>query len=420
MGVFWVKERHAMTKDEIILRLGDDQVLSLFYAAGCKEPNKLKINSKGFTTIRCCKHEDSECPRQGKRASLNVNVQSGWFECKSCGFKGGIIDIAQMLIGHNASYRESLQYLADIAGVTLGESTYTKPKPLPKAPPKPIEYVIYDNDRRFVEVNIEAFMPKFTQMTEAQQYKMVLTSIYRASLLTDQTPKQKFYKNRGIHNSTHNISMIGFIPKNDSSFWKPIEQMFGLEVLIKFGFYQPADAQWHPMAWKFGGGDVCFIPSFDLYTDLLSGAMLRPLIKPKKGQKEFSLNQPKLVFPIPFKLTKEILMSDKPIWITEGSVDGLSLGDEVDFASIPGVNGLPDELLGLFQGKKVILAFDQDRAGQQAALGYTDDMDKFHDGLKQRLEKAGAAFVSVARWNIELGKDLNDLLQNGHLHTIEF
>jgi hypothetical protein len=104
--------------------------------------------------------------------------------------------------------------------------------------------------------------------------------------------------------------------------------------------------------------------------------------------------------------------------MTEGSVDGLSLGDNVHFASIPGVNGLPDELLGLFKNKKIILALDQDRAGQDAANGYTDSEGKQHDGLKQRLLKAGAFQVLIAKWDGTLGKDLNDLLQGDNLKNI--
>lgn len=410
-----------MELDEIVMRLTQDQILSLFYAAGCKEPNKEpKIQSNGWTTIRCYGHEDSENPKEGKRASLAVNVQTGGYRCRSCGRSGNMLSIAKLING-NDNGREALELLAQEAKVSLDGSTIKKHKPIPQRPkeePKPIEYIRFDTTKPYVHVDIEKWLPKFKEMSEVQQYKIILTAIYRASLMTDQSKKVGYYEGRGIKNSKKNIDLIGFIPKGDSSFWKPIEAMFGLETLINFGFYLPATAKWHPMAWKFGVGDVCFVPSFDLYTDTLTGAMLRPLIKPQNGQKEFSLNQPKLLTPIPFKLSREVLLSEKPIWITEGSVDGLSLGDDKHFAASPGVNGFPEELLGLFKDKRVILAFDQDRAGQEAAKGYTDEKDVWHDGLKQRLLKAGAFQVLIANWDESLGKDLNDLLKNDKLSNI--
>ncbi len=405
--------------DEIVMRLTEDQILSLFYAAGCKEPNSLPKPKGGWTTIRCYGHDDSENKKEGKRASLAVNVHTGGYKCRSCGRSGNLLSIAKLING-NDNGREALELLAAEAKVSLdGSQPVKKYKPIPQKPkeePKPIEYVCFDASKPFVHVDIERWLPKFQEMNEVQQYKMILTAIYRESLKTDQTKKLAYYEGRGIKNSKKNIELIGFISANDSSFWKPIEAWFGLEKLIDFGFYQPATAKWHPLSWKFGGGDVCFVPSFDLYTDMLTGAMLRPLKKPTNGQKEFSLNQPKLVSPLPFKLSREILLSEKPIWMTEGSVDGLSLGDEENFASLPGVNGLPDELLGLFKGKTVILGLDQDRAGQEAAWGFTDEKEVFHDGLKQKLLKAGAFKVLVANWDISLGKDLNDLLKSGHLY----
>lgn len=406
-----------MELDDIVPRLTQDQILNLFYASGCKEPQKLKTNSKGWTTIRCSQHEDSEDHKNGKRASLNVNTITGGFRCLSCSDGGNLITIARRIVG-SEDYKEALELLAHEAGLSLEQSgTIKKYKPLPKPEPKPIEYVRFDAERPFIHVDINKWLPKLGEMSEVQQYKLILTSIYRASLKTDQSKKLAYYSGRKIKNK--NVSLVGFISKDDSVFWKPIEEMFGLDLLIKHGFYQPATASWHPMAWKFGAGDVCFVPSFDLYTDTLTGAMLRPLIKPKKGQKEFSLNQPKLVSPIPFKLCRDILLADVPIWFTEGSVDGLSLDDDKAFASIPGVNGLSDELLGLFTNKVVILALDQDRAGQDAANGYYDSEEKWQDGLKQRLLKAGAKKVLIAQWDKSLGKDLNDLRVNGHLDKIK-
>lgn len=67
------------------------------------------------------------------------------------------------------------------------------------------------------------------------------------------------------------------------------------------------------------------------------------------------------------------------MYITEGHIDGLSLG-KAKFAAIPGVHSFKEEDLGLFQGQNVYIAFDMDRAGRDAAVA-----------LKQKLIKAGAS-----------------------------
>ncbi len=405
-----------MEVSDIIARLTEEQILGLFYASGCKEPNKQKVSPKGWTTIRCSEHEDSENHRAGKRASLNVNVQTGGFKCMSCGYHGNLIEIAKRING-NDNFKEALALLADEAGVSLDDSAPRVRKPLPPRPqPKPTEYVRFNPEKPVASINIEDWLPKLEKMSEVQQYKLLLTAIYRASLQTDQAKKVGYYEGRGIHNPR--IGLIGFIHKDDSKFWVPIEEQFGVEMLVHFGFYNPADAQWRPLSWKYNE-DVCFVPSFDLYTDLLTGAMLRPIVKPKSGAKEWSLNKSSLLEPVPFALNHDVLESDEPIWITEGSVDGLSLGAARAFAAIPGVNGISDEMLGLFEGKAVVIAFDQDRAGQDAALGYTDTIGNYHPGLKDRLYKAGAAKVYVARWDEQYGKDLNELLNAGHLKMVK-
>ena len=119
--------------------------------------------------------------------------------------------------------------------------------------------------------------------------------------------------------------------------------------------------------------------------------------------------------------------------VTEGHPDGLALPDNGEdekgrgFFSIPGVNGLSESHLGLLRDKKVIICFDQDRAGQKSAYGYSvieyngqrvDFINKIEEfkkiekinflnnsgveykevvyqGISSKLEKAGIVFVVV-------------------------
>ena len=385
--------------------IGQEGVLRLFLQSGCKEPKKLKIKSSGWTTIRCSEHEDREDHAKGKKASLHVNLATGAFRCMSCGYHGNMIAIASKITG--GGFKEALSLLAEEAGVVMTGTQPVKRLYAKKIEPKQmVEYMRLDLEREFVAIDIEKWLKKIDRMTDKQKYKLLLTAIYRASLQTDQSKKVAYYEGRGIKNGK--VGLIGFIHKGDLSFWQKIEKMFGIELLVHFGLYNAADAKYRPLAWKYNE-DVNFIPSFDLYTDTLTGAMLRPIERPKNGAKEWSLNKPSLVTPIPFALTREGLASDAPIWFTEGSIDGLSLiqNPGKNFASIPGVNALDDSILGLFMGKNIVIAFDQDRAGQEGAAS-----------LQMRLLHAGALSVRIAQWDQSLGKDLNELLLNGNLSQI--
>lgn len=410
-----------MDLDEITSRLTEDKIFHIGRAWFSKELRKEpKPNSQGFVTLRCSEHSDEENPKKGKRASMVFNVKTGMFVCKSCKYKGNLLTVAKRLVGGNSA--EAFGLLKSEAGIMEDEkpSTY-KPLPKPKqAEPKPIEYAIFDASKAYREVDIDEWFQKIDSLPKQQQYKLVITAIYRESLKADQSPKINYYSGRGIKNNP-NLSLIGLIPKDDTKFWKKIEDSVGISRLVEFGFYNPADAKYNPLAFKHNWtGPHCFVPSFDLYSNMLTGAMLRPVIKPKNGAKEFSLSIPNLVSPVPFAITNDSFKNDLPFLITEGSVDGLSFGEvfqSVNIASIPGVNSISEELFGLFRGKKVILALDMDRAGRDAAFGYEDSQKIWHDGLKQKLLKAGATAVKILEWDEKHEcKDLNDLLKKGLLN----
>lgn len=402
---------------DIVDRLSDEQVLELCYRAGCKplDISKLKKNSKGQYNIRCFGHEDEDNPKRGKKPSFFINPDTGVYHCKSCSAKGNMVKIAYLILGEE-NYPKALQLLADEANVSLDSRT-AQQTPREKPKPKPIEYIRFDREKPVANIEIDQWLPKLDKMTEAQQFKLMLTAIYRSSLKTDQSKKLAYYGGRRITNQR--TQLIGFIHKDDVDFWKPIEEQFGLERLIKFGFYNDAKHEKNPLAFKYQWIDVNFVPSFDLYTDLITGAMLRPTVKMKTAVKEFSLSKHSIVQPMPFAITHDILADcEEPIWFTEGSVDGLSLGASRIFAAIPGVNGISDEMLGLFEGKTIVLALDADGAGQKAIFGYEDGLGVFQDGLLQRMYKAGVSKVLIAKWDPIYGKDLNDLLQAGHLNKI--
>lgn len=393
--------------DEIASRLTEQQMLNIFYSAGCKEPEKIKVKSSGWSTIRCCNHNDEENKKAGKRASLGINVRTGAFRCMSCSYSGNLLTMAKRITGGNQ--REAYQLLYGEAGLSYDSDDY---KPLPKYTPekKEVEYMYFEPKKQFKIVELEKYKDRLSSMSQSQKYKFVLTAIYRQSLKTNQNEKNAYYGNRGISKNPK-LGLIGFIPKGDSVFWKEIENIVGIDLLIEFGIYNAPDAKYNPITFKHDWtGPHCFIPSFDLYSDMLSGGMLRPVIKPKNGAKEFSLSLPSIAMPIPFALTNKALSGNLPIVLTEGSVDGLSFGEvvsKVEICSIPGIDSLDEELCGLFRGKTIIIASDMDRAGQDGS-----------DRLRDKLLKAGATQVDILTWNPALGKDLNELLKSNTLKYV--
>ena len=119
------------------------------------------------------------------------------------------------------------------------------------------------------------------------------------------------------------------------------------------------------------------------------------------------------------------------------------------FFSIPGVNGLSESHLGLLRDKKVIICFDQDRAGQKSAYGYSvieyngqrvDFINKIEEfkkiekinflnnsgveykevvyqGISSKLEKAGIEY-SIKEWDTKLGSDINDVRIYGNINKL--
>jgi hypothetical protein len=193
-------------------------------------------------------------------------------------------------------------------------------------------------------------------------------------------------------------------------------------------------------------------PNQDLYSDLYHGAMLRPLVQPTWWDaKEMQLSCTRLIHPIPFALSREVLMSPDPLMISEGSIDGLST--DIDFSANPGITVYYKPYLGLYRGKKVYTGYDMDRAGLCATFGYETitakrgktpnkkaskthmfpltgkgkaDALKFkarldgrnlkytcysHEGLLQDLIDAGVPDPLALVWDAKIGKDHNELRQ---------
>jgi DNA primase len=213
----------------------------------------------------------------------------------------------------------------------------------------------------------------------------------------------------------------------------------------------------------------CVIPNYDLYSNMITGLKFRNIELADwqpKSMKEPEMSRRDIVYPLPFALTRDMLLDNNAcIFFVEGHVDGLSLPvtsskcgqSKIDyeksntyFIASPGINGISEEFLGLLKGKFICLCFDQDEAGRKGAYGeikisYGEEKVSFVNdyegkqaadkliseleanglpfyksvlrGMAEKLQQAGAR-VFIKKWDINLGGDVNELLQNGNLKKV--
>jgi 5S rRNA maturation endonuclease (ribonuclease M5) len=132
------------------------------------------------------------------------------------------------------------------------------------------------------------------------------------------------------------------------------------------------------------------------------------VINDKNKEPEFSYGR--IANPLPYHLTREALLNENISFrFFDGQKDLHSMPSIINTCdiAIPGVNGIDEEMLGLFKGRDVEILFDQDKAGQDGAFK-----------LKTLLEKAGA-IVKLINWDSNLGTDINEVLQNGNILKIQ-
>lgn len=408
-----------------------------------------KLPSVQQYNMRCCnsaQHKDND-----KKPSLTIWKEINACKCHVCGIKGHPIALVQM--AKNKDFKEACEWLHDTFKVPYKEEGGIPRKQAEKflkAEPKEIKYMSFDKGKKYTIIPINKFIGRYTQLSKQQRLKIVYTYIYKESLKTDRKTLMSYYTSRGIENNIH-LDKIGFLDKEDiTNVISQLTERFPLEDLIEFGILNNATHKF-PFQWR-QPKKVILVPSFDLYSNMVEGFMLRPVDDTNhwfKG-KESRLSVPSILKPLPFGLGYKILRSDCDIYITEGHIDALSLPSELCFIGVPGINSFEKEQLGLLKGRNIKLCFDQDEPGQMAAWGHTTitflsktfvipnsqkediegmirvfktmqiDFDiRTEEGFRDVLLKAGAKSVEIMTWDPKLGKDLNDLVHNKRdLHSI--
>ena len=439
-----------------------------------------------------CENNGSKffCPNgHSKPQKIQIYKTPNICKCHNCGeVKGSPVDIAKWFKG---GFIDGLKWLADNFGIqkvlnpeyvdekgqTLSSEELKKAQESIRALQETIkheiketitkiDYLEFDSRKKYKLVDdIQEFLPDtklWEKLDDAQKLKVVYTWLYRETFTYgSQAAKYMYYKKRGIDTTNKWLKKIGYLAvENFNDIFAKATALFPMELLELVGFAKNDDNGEFKLSFNYvKKGGILIVPSFDLYSNMVTGFMLRPN-KPEqwmkdRHMKEIQLSNTSLIFPIPFGLTAYSLKKFNEFYVTEGHPDGLALPDNGEnekgrgFFSIPGVNGLSESHLGLLRDKKVIICFDQDRAGQKSAYGYSvieyngqrvDFINKIEEfkkiekinflnnsgveykevvyqGISSKLEKAGIEY-SIKEWDTKLGSDINDVRIYGNINKL--
>jgi hypothetical protein len=218
-----------------------------------------------------------------------------------------------------------------------------------------------------------------------------LTYIYSFSLKTNQTPKINYYKKRKITYTKN----IGFLSREDMfELTDKLANLFDYKYLTKFGIFLKGKM-------KFNFSSFAIVPSFDIYTNLITAIRFRNIYP---GHfKELEMSYQRFLNPLPYPLTLNKLKKYDTFYFTEGHIDALSLG-KINVVGIEGVGSFNPINFQYFKDKTIIIAFDKDKAGFDGSLSLAKKAKEY--GVK----------VKFLNWNPKYGKDINELLINNNLN----
>ncbi|HEG2659293.1 TPA: toprim domain-containing protein [Campylobacter coli] len=340
-------------------------------------------------------------------ASLGVYENTNTCHCFACGVGGNPVNVVKIMF--NGNFKEACEYLHtqfNIPFLDGVQATYKKAFEKPK--PKAKDYVFFDPNKEYVEVEkLLPYVQSYSKLTKAQRLKLIYTIIYRFSLSTEQKAKNLYYIKRGIREISL-VKKIGFLSfDNIKDLENLLKKYFPMEDLIEFKIFSR-----EKQVWKYAF-NVAFVPNFDLYTDMIVGFSLRVIDSTYNGAKEVNISCGNIVFATPFGLENKPLKECEKVVITEGHIDCLSAksyykqDSKTLFISFAGTFSFREEILTVFKGKRIMLCFDKDEAGLNG-----------EKSLSEKLNLLNIENHSLT-WDIVDGKDLNDLLLADKMGSIK-
>jgi len=415
------------------------------------------LSSLGLEPIRNGKQYACPYPHS-KPSPVAIYSKTNTCKCFNCQeFGGDAIAVVQYKL--QSDFKSACEFLHDTFSVPyLDGSSNQKARYIPKpVVKKEIEYIVFDEEMPYINITIKEHLANYGKMSPEQRLKMVYTTLYRLILKEKQEAKDVYYeKERGILPGNKYIKRVAYLSsRNISDVSEMMQKIFPVADLLTFSVFKERKGQPRFAFDYIDRGGLLFVPSFDLYNDLVTGFMVRPTNPPEwmreRGVKELQLSTTDIVKPLPFGLDHELVKEAETVYLTEGHPDLASIPGSCFGVASPGTHGLADFQLSLLRDKKVRLVYDQDFSGKKAEHGYvqikigdsreefllTDDGKAdfksrirqlsaedieydtaYHKGLKQKLLIAGVEDVEVFAWDKSLGGDLNDLLINGNIDKV--
>lgn len=414
------------------------------------------LSSLGLEPIRNGKQLACPYPH-AKPSPIKIYSNTNTCKCFNCQeFGGDAIAVVQYKL--QSDFKEACTFLHDAFSIPyLDGSSNQKARYISKpVAKKEIEYLKF-TDKAYSTISIKDHLDSYGKMNPEQRLKMVYTTLYRLILQEKQEAKDVYYeKERGILPGNKYIERVAYLSSRSiSTVSKKMLKIFPVEDLLTFSVFKERKGQNRFTFDYIDRGGLLFVPSFDLYNDLVTGFMVRPTNPPewmkKRGVKELQLSTTDIVKPLPFGLDHELVKEADTVYLTEGHPDLASIPGSCFGVASPGTHGLADFQLSLLRDKKVRLVYDQDFSGKKAEHGYvqikigdsreefllTDEGSEkfksrirqlsaediecdtaFYKGLRQKLLIAGVEDVEVFAWDKSLGGDLNDLLINGNIDKV--
>lgn len=333
---------------------------------------------KSYYTLRCpqCGKKEAYIPNRGSLKPIIICNRKN-----KCGYISSIWNYFKSF--HSMSNRDILHLFAHHSNISLESYSYSSQKSIKQKK----SIIKIDIAQKLLLIEDVKPLPPTT-------FSHIITDIYNFSLKTNQEEKIAYYKKRGI---MQGYEIIGFLSKyNYLKLERTLLQKYSLELLQKYNLFKNEH-------FKYNFSSFCVIPSYDLFSDKLSAVRFRNIYPSKI--KEIEISNKRELNPLPFGITLKKLKKYGTFYFTEGHIDALSLGVE-NFVAVEGVSSFSPYNLGLFIGKKIIFAFDNDKAGIEGV-----------NRLNIYAKKLGIKTEKLA-WDACYGKDINELLCRSHLDKI--
>jgi DNA primase len=287
-----------------------------------------------------CENNGSKffCPNgHSKPQKIQIYKTPNICKCHNCGeVKGSPVDIAKWFKG---GFIDGLKWLADNFGIqkvlnpeyiddkgqTLSSEELKKAQESIKALQETIkhevketitkiDYLEFDSKKEYKLIeDIKEFLPNtklWEKLDDVQKLKVVYTWLYRETFTYgSQAAKYMYYKKRGIDTTNKWLKKIGYLAvENFDEIFAKATALFPMELLELVGFAKKDDNGEFKLSFNYvKKGGILIVPSFDLYSNMVTGFMLRPTHPEQwmkdRHMKEIRLSNTSLIFPIPFGLT---------------------------------------------------------------------------------------------------------------------